>query len=497
MSIRQAGILCCLAIPILVYPAEPRQTAGPWELSCIQEELRLACRYWAVETEAPPRPAVSALLVEPRVSLGVQTTTFPRPGERTAILFLVDTSDPRRKPIVAENARQIQGLIAGAPLHRKFGLAAFDKGLKLLAPLSAERTEILAAANRLKAEGKVTELYRSAIEALRQLQEFDAERKALVILSDGLAEDTAYTILDVVNTARSIETVIIGLGYTRTSAQLVALQSLRRLAEDTGGYFVEAGLDFRLPENFMAAPFARLERGGGFTLNLQEAIQAGAAGDTRVRILLEPVNFLVPIRLPLPPPQEPEPAASSVEPVIVVSSPSQPSPRPSAWRLIANWLPAFLVALIMALLLLRYRERTRLLPTSPPRTHSKPLAWLEISAEEEAEGNSEAYPMTGSPWRIGRAPNNNLVLDGDSISRNHAEVLYSGAGHFRIADLGSLNGVFVNKKKIKEASLKSGDRIDIGDYTLYFSLYDPTEGEPQEQTVMAYTQVPEADDGKD
>lgn len=492
----RAGILYCLMLPALVCKAEPRQAAGPWELYCTQEELRLACRYWAVEAESPRLPTVSALLVEPRTSLSIQATTFPRPGERTAIFFLVDTSDPRRKLTVAENARQIQSLIAGAPPHRKFGLAAFDKGLKLLAALGTERSEVLAATNRLKAEGKVTELYRSAIEALRQLQDFEAERKTLVILSDGLAEDTAYTIPDVVNTARVINTVIIGLGYARSSAQAVDLQSLRRLAEDTGGYFIEAGLDFSLPEDFMTAPFTRLERGGDFTLDLQETVDAGAAGDTHVRILLEPVDFLVQISLPFPLPLKPVPASPPPEPVIVIPSPSQPSSEPLARRLIVNWLPA-LIVLALVLLLLRYREQQAHLALAPSsETRPKPLAWLERLEEEEAEGNSEAYPMTGSPWRIGRAPNNNLMLDGDSISRNHAEVLYSGAGHFHVVDLGSLNGVFVNGQKIKKTRLKSGDRIDIGDYTLCFSLYDPTEGEPQEQTVMAYTQVPEADTGK-
>ena len=493
MSVFRLGIFCCLALPAAAGTAGPQQ-AGPWELDCTQERLRLICDYRAVAAQAPPLPAVDALLVETGTSLPVKVVVFPGPGEHTAILFLVDTSDPRRKAVVAENARQVQGLVAGAPPHRSFGLAAFDKGVKPLAPLGAERSAVLAATDRLRAEGKVTELYRSAITALEQLADFNARRKALVIFSDGLAEDTAYTLRDVVDSARAARVAIIGVGYARSSAQVVGLQSLRRLARETGGYFIEAGADLRLPADFMAAPFVQLERGGGFILDLGRATSRGAFGEVRVRILLGPVEFLVPVSLPPPPPPQPQPEPPPAQPVIVVSQPpTQQPPEPvAAWRSMSGWLPALLVLLLM-LVLLRYRERLRIVASPPPESMPKPLAWLEDRVEEDSGGESAAYPVTGSPWRIGRAQNNDLVLSGDSISRHHAEILYSGAGRFRIADLGALNGIFVNGAKVSEAELKSGDRIDVGDYSLHFSLDDPAAGELQEQTVMAHTQVPEAD----
>ena len=62
---------------------------------------------------------------------------------------------------------------------------------------------------------------------------------------------------------------------------------------------------------------------------------------------------------------------------------------------------------------------------------------------------------------IGRHPGNRIVVLDRLVSKEHAvleikdEVLW-------IRDLGSLNGTFVNGRRIKEATLKSGDQISIG-----------------------------------
>jgi RND family efflux transporter MFP subunit len=71
--------------------------------------------------------------------------------------------------------------------------------------------------------------------------------------------------------------------------------------------------------------------------------------------------------------------------------------------------------------------------------------------------------------RIGREQDNDLVLEGDSCSRYHAEVL-CGHGVYKIVDLGSTNGVVVGKDRVQEHLIASESSVKIGDHTLSFSI---------------------------
>jgi hypothetical protein len=69
---------------------------------------------------------------------------------------------------------------------------------------------------------------------------------------------------------------------------------------------------------------------------------------------------------------------------------------------------------------------------------------------------------------IGRSPDCNIFLDDVTVSRTHA-VLIEENGQVSIEDLGSLNGTFVNRKRIDTPTrLQSGDELQIGKYRLSF-----------------------------
>ncbi|GAA2585306.1 FHA domain-containing protein [Dactylosporangium fulvum] len=67
--------------------------------------------------------------------------------------------------------------------------------------------------------------------------------------------------------------------------------------------------------------------------------------------------------------------------------------------------------------------------------------------------------------RIGRAPDNNIVLDDLQVSRYHADLLRTPAG-LKLVDLGTRNGTFVNGHRISEADLHSGDLLSFGRHQL-------------------------------
>jgi Protein of unknown function (DUF3662)/FHA domain len=75
------------------------------------------------------------------------------------------------------------------------------------------------------------------------------------------------------------------------------------------------------------------------------------------------------------------------------------------------------------------------------------------------EGRS--YAVLGSPTRVGRLADNDIVLNDKRVSRHHAEFLDRG-GRWVLRDAGSTNGTSVNGKIVREAVLKPGDMISLG-----------------------------------
>lgn len=175
----------------------------------------------------------------------------------SAVLFAIDVSNADETRL-----QHVYNLVdAGAPGHR-FALASFGGELDVSAPFGSNAAQIKQAAANLGRSRLPTELYRNALEATRLLANESTERKALFLFSDGLAEDRAYFHQDVVDAARSAGVIIYGIGYPRSLKESVGLQSLRRLADETGGHYVAADEFGVLPAEFFDAPYAVLDNVG-------------------------------------------------------------------------------------------------------------------------------------------------------------------------------------------------------------------------------------------
>jgi FHA domain/zinc-ribbon domain len=79
----------------------------------------------------------------------------------------------------------------------------------------------------------------------------------------------------------------------------------------------------------------------------------------------------------------------------------------------------------------------------------------------------ESFRPSGERTRIGRSPDCDIFLDDVTVSRNHA-VLLERDGQYVVEDQGSLNGTFVNRRRIDNAPLENGDEVQIGKYRLTF-----------------------------
>lgn len=83
-------------------------------------------------------------------------------------------------------------------------------------------------------------------------------------------------------------------------------------------------------------------------------------------------------------------------------------------------------------------------------------------------------PNTGARFLLdadevssGRHPDSDIFLDDVTVSRKHAIFRHEG-GDFIVRDVGSLNGTYVNRARIEEIALKTGDEVQIGKFRLVF-----------------------------
>ena len=67
----------------------------------------------------------------------------------------------------------------------------------------------------------------------------------------------------------------------------------------------------------------------------------------------------------------------------------------------------------------------------------------------------------------GRRPDADVFLDDVTVSRDHALVVRRG-DEFHLDDLGSLNGTYVNRRRIESHHLEDGDELQVGKYKLTF-----------------------------
>jgi hypothetical protein len=81
--------------------------------------------------------------------------------------------------------------------------------------------------------------------------------------------------------------------------------------------------------------------------------------------------------------------------------------------------------------------------------------------------SGESFTIDADRMSIGRSPDAEVFLDDVTVSRNHALMVRRKDGLY-IDDLGSLNGTYVNRRRIESHKLEDGDEIQIGKYKLSY-----------------------------
>jgi pSer/pThr/pTyr-binding forkhead associated (FHA) protein/uncharacterized protein YegL len=433
-----------------------------------------------------------------------QSTAKGKESGTTRVLFLLDTSGSVSRDALKIQFKAIEG-IANSRTNRAV-LIGFSTFSTDLAPITFSQSPKIGTFDERTARGLTTELYASLHNAIRRISENNKgekttkDRSFIFLFSDGKAEDTRYTHDQVVDLARRNGVVIYTFGYPSIQsrgrrARPLDFQNLRKLAEDTGGAF----LDFfpREKRNNESALrimldklFDQIIESGGYSeeFNLPPSY---ATYPSRFQVTLypqsnegahiKPVEATFTVRLPAPDlAQEIKGALDNFAESLsnkIGDLADEPFLR-ITFNVTVSITVTFSLAWTFTFSLMRWRgSRKRGLSTESSGIGSYRLYLVGESGEPH---RCEAEQV-----RLGRESDNDLVIPGAEVSKHHALLSRSPVGDVVVKDLGSANGVFVNDERVKEAQLGDGDILTIGNSRLRFVRDGPIQTLPAKLRATA------------
>jgi hypothetical protein len=108
---------------------------------------------------------------------------------------------------------------------------------------------------------------------------------------------------------------------------------------------------------------------------------------------------------------------------------------------------------------------------------------IQAPARLLIDGNQQA--LTTSRVRLGRYPNNEIVIDNSTVSAYHAEIIQRPDGRHEITDRDSRNGTRVNGAIVTSQLLKDGDLITLGGASMHYLAPSLSEPQPVAQSYQA------------
>ncbi len=90
---------------------------------------------------------------------------------------------------------------------------------------------------------------------------------------------------------------------------------------------------------------------------------------------------------------------------------------------------------------------------------------------QRGPGAGSRYLLDTDLSTVGRHPESDIFLDDITVSRRHVEFRREGSA-FRVHDVGSLNGTYLNGDRVDDAELQNGDEVRIGKFRLIFFASD-------------------------
>lgn len=86
---------------------------------------------------------------------------------------------------------------------------------------------------------------------------------------------------------------------------------------------------------------------------------------------------------------------------------------------------------------------------------------------QRGPGEGSEFALNADLLTVGRSPDSEVFLDDVTVSRRHAEFRRGSSG-WSIRDAGSLNGTYVNRRRVEDHQLNGGDEVQIGKFRFVF-----------------------------
>lgn len=378
--------------------------------------------------------------------------------EPLQLALLIDTSGSIRRGDQAARNKLAADIAQQLGDGGQIAVYTFDNQPRLIVPRTGDAAAVAAAVADLGAAGQFTALNDAIFDATRYLAEGPAGKRAILILSDGLDENSALVPEDGIGEARQERIPIFAVGIGNVQERY-----LRRIAKLSGGeYFAPGspveGLVGRVVEQ---TPFSQA---------------AGAAARTA--------------------------AVAAPAPVAAAAAAARPAPAAaSTWPILAGVALAVTIALAALGFVLLRRPAAAPAPVrhaggAAPETLSSAFDEPEqedmtlVARLSDVQGEGQTLVLTLKPLlhvtrgpnfgkffevsvdsatSIGRAPGNEIVLDDRAVSSQHCRIRPQ-RGIYELIDMKSTNGTFVNERRVARTNLAAGDVIKIGESSLQFRM---------------------------
>lgn len=193
-------------------------------------------------TMASLEPSILAPESEPAALKFERPPTIPFPGSDNggSFLLLLDTSGSvRGDPLRGIKASAAEFISLMGPKDR-VALMTFDDTPRLInnfISIPFEKDMLKIRLRHLQTTGKLTVLNDSLLEASQILNSEDSENLHVVLFSDGKDEGSRSSFDQVVNALKAAKISVLAVGFTRVEQKY--LDILRRIADETGGVFVQ------------------------------------------------------------------------------------------------------------------------------------------------------------------------------------------------------------------------------------------------------------------
>lgn len=397
---------------------------------------------WWIQGDDSSAAESVKLLINNQNTLVSDLILAPNSNSPICYLLMIDTSLSMNGLLPNLIRPLLNDLILNKPAWHQFAITGFDTALTDYQALSDDNALLAAAVAKLQIKGQRTELFRSALEGLKYLQECNLGRRILVVISDGDAEDLpgAYALDDVVDVARQNNINIFTLGVKDTIQQ----QYLRRMAEDTHGWYRNLKSN-----DFKSSDFFNLTDTCG-TLTIKHSVLPSHIENAELEVTLRNKSI--------------HKTSFQIDSNLNVNDIS------SEWQTLWALIP---ISFLLMYGLFVYKRKHGILLSEVhkksisinPETSNIPI---EIPYAAIRYGD-RVFKIVKPSTRIGAVADNDFIIDEPTVGRYQAIIDFKD-GAFYLTDRGATNPSVVNGGAVKHTRLENDDLLEFGEWQGIFEV---------------------------